>query len=63
MKFNKQKACSTAKEQLTLFINSARGRQYIGLVQALHHQGRSIRQIVGYLTGTGALLSRQVYGR
>ncbi len=55
MRFQKQKAANTAKQQLTAFINSRAGTKYHGLIQGLHNQGRSIRQIVGYLTGTGAM--------
>jgi hypothetical protein len=58
MRFQKQNAAYTAKRQLTTFINTRRGSHYYDLIQGLHKQGRSIRQIVGYLTGTGAIQSR-----
>lgn len=55
MRFQKQKAADTAKRQLTTFINSRVGTKYYGQIQELCHQGRTIRQIVGYLTGTGVM--------
>ena len=60
MRFQKQKAAYTAQRQLRAFINSARGSRHFLLIQELHNQGRSIRQIVGYLTGTGAMQTKGV---
>lgn len=58
MRFQKQTAALTAEKQLRKFLNTKRGSLYWGLTQDLHYRGYSIRQIVGYLTGTGIIQTR-----